>query len=565
MFHWCSSFFQVPFAIIVYLVMHLVLLLSGIMLTVPVARAVQFSSNNPVSGAARLAVETPGDILIGGLFPVHTGHSTTKHCTNLNHERGIHRLEAMMYAVDMINNSSLILYNYTLGVNVRDTCGKDTHALEESVHFIKSDGDSGGQCRSSGLQSAFFGVIGAASSGVSIQVANLLRLFQLPQISYASTSPDLNDRQKYDYFLRTVPPDTYQARAMIDVIRYFKWSSVFGIYSEGNYGLKGMEMFQKLTKTSNICMIASFKVNEKTDFNRIIKEMSEFQDTRVVVLFTSTEDLINLLKAVKMKIESQASEGAKRKYRYRWLASDFWGTRSGFIKDENLEDVAEGAITFTLQTVKVPGFERYFKGLTPEKNKRNPWFGSFWEDYHKCSLSNKSSNGMRHCAGNETLKNSDRLDDKVPYVIDAVHALVYAINDLIARLCRKRDCKLSTLKGKALLDTLQRNLSFTGQLGVLKFDENGSTVREYEINKFVVGRAKGRKSYKYEKIGSWFYKLTEMNATTDVKSSCSDICRIGQIKVPKKVGVTCCFLCRDCGAKQYVEGECIVLNARDIS
>ena len=45
-----------------------------------------------------------------------------------------------------------------------------------------------------------------------LQVANLLRLFKIPQVSYASTSVALSDKTRYGLFARTVPPDNYQAR-----------------------------------------------------------------------------------------------------------------------------------------------------------------------------------------------------------------------------------------------------------------------------------------------------------------------------------------------------------------
>lgn len=42
------------------------------------------------------------------------------------------------------------------------------------------------------------------------QVANLLRLFKIPQVSYASTSAALSDKTRFEFFARTVPPDNYQ-------------------------------------------------------------------------------------------------------------------------------------------------------------------------------------------------------------------------------------------------------------------------------------------------------------------------------------------------------------------
>lgn len=66
---------------------------------------------------------------------------------------------------------------------------------------------------------------------------------QIPQISYASTAPDLSDNSRYDFFSRVVPSDTYQAQAMVDIVRTLKWNYVSTLASEGSYGESGVEAF----------------------------------------------------------------------------------------------------------------------------------------------------------------------------------------------------------------------------------------------------------------------------------------------------------------------------------
>ena len=75
---------------------------------------------------------------------------------------------------------------------------------------------------------------------------------QIPQISYASTSIDLSDKSRYEYFSRVVPPDSYQAQAMIDIVRYFNWNYVITIQDEGNYGDKGIGAFKDKALLSGI-------------------------------------------------------------------------------------------------------------------------------------------------------------------------------------------------------------------------------------------------------------------------------------------------------------------------
>jgi len=58
-------------------------------------------------------------------------YSNSMNCGNIKKERGIQRLEAMLYAIDLINNSTHILPNIKLGAKIFDTCDRDTIALEK--------------------------------------------------------------------------------------------------------------------------------------------------------------------------------------------------------------------------------------------------------------------------------------------------------------------------------------------------------------------------------------------------------------------------------------------------
>ncbi len=160
------------------------------------------------------SIQLPGDIVLGGLFPVHVKGDKTP-CGSAVYNRGIQRLEAMLFAVDQINRAGRLLPGIKLGVNVVDTCSRDTYALNRSLEFIRASlsamDTSGFQCRDGsaprvkGLQGfgPVFGVVGGSYSSVSIQVANLLRLFRIPQISPASTAKVLSDKSRFEYFART--------------------------------------------------------------------------------------------------------------------------------------------------------------------------------------------------------------------------------------------------------------------------------------------------------------------------------------------------------------------------
>lgn len=133
------------------------------------------------------SIRIEGDVTLGGLFPVHSKGPSGVPCGDIKRENGIHRLEAMLYALDQINSDPNLLPNVTLGARILDTCSRDTYALEQSLTFVQAliQKDTSDVRCTNGEPPVFVkpekvvGVIGASGSSVSIMVANILRLFQV--------------------------------------------------------------------------------------------------------------------------------------------------------------------------------------------------------------------------------------------------------------------------------------------------------------------------------------------------------------------------------------------------
>ncbi|XP_028429780.1 metabotropic glutamate receptor 5 [Perca flavescens] len=192
----------------------------------------------------RVVAHIPGDIIIGALFSVHHQPPADKvherKCGAVREQYGIQRVEAMMHTLDRINADPHILPNISLGCEIRDSCWHSAVALEQSIEFIRdslvSSDDAeewGGGGSWGGGGKPIVGLIGPGSSSVAIQVQNLLQLFNIPQIAYSATSMDLSDKSLYKYFMRVVPSDAQQARAMVDIVKRYNWSYVSAIHTEG--------------------------------------------------------------------------------------------------------------------------------------------------------------------------------------------------------------------------------------------------------------------------------------------------------------------------------------------
>lgn len=84
-------------------------------------------------------MRTKGDIVLGGIFPMHEQINTNNEnpCGRVKEEKGVQRIEAMLYAIDEINRDESLLPNVSLGVLIIDSCSSDTYALEQSMEFVR--------------------------------------------------------------------------------------------------------------------------------------------------------------------------------------------------------------------------------------------------------------------------------------------------------------------------------------------------------------------------------------------------------------------------------------------
>ncbi|MGH0170203.1 UNVERIFIED_CONTAM: hypothetical protein FKN15_060277 [Acipenser sinensis] len=427
----------------------------------------QASPVNQVTQPHSIKIE--GDITLGGLFPVHAKGPAGVPCGEVKKEKGIHRMEAMLYALDQINSDPELLPNITLGARILDTCSRDTYALEQSLTFVqaliqKDTSDvrcSNGEPPLIRKPDRVVGVIGASASSVSIMVANVLRLFAIPQISYASTAPELSDNNRYDFFSRVVPPDSYQAQAMVDIVKAMGWNYVSTLASEGNYGESGVDAFVQVSREAGgLCIAQSLKIPREPkpgEFDKIIKRLMETSNARGIIIFANEDDIRRVLDAAKK---------ANLTGHFLFVGSDSWGSKISPILDQ--EDVAEGAVTILPKRASIEGFDQYFTSRSLENNRRNIWFAEFWEDDFKCKLTRpgiKLEDGKKKCTGEGTLCPSVcPSEGKVQFVIDAVYAMAHALHNMHLDLCPGATgiCeKMDPVEGRQLLSYI-RAVTFNG-------------------------------------------------------------------------------------------------------
>ncbi|XP_063350882.1 metabotropic glutamate receptor 1 isoform X2 [Pelmatolapia mariae] len=525
---------------------------------------------------SRSVARMDGDVIIGALFSVHHQPSAEKvaerKCGDVREQYGIQRVEAMFHTLDRINADPNLLPNISLGCEIRDSCWHSSVALEQSIEFIRDslisirDDKDGSKWCIDGTPSnqpppskkPIAGVIGPGSSSVAIQVQNLLQLFNIPQIAYSATSIDLSDKTLFKYFLRVVPSDTLQARAMLDIVKHYNWTYVSAVHTEGNYGESGMEAFKELASQEGLCIAHSDKIYSNAGekhYDRLLRKLRErLPKARVVVCFCEGMTVRGLLMAMRrLGVYGE----------FLLVGSDGWADRYEVV--EGYEQEAEGGITMKLQSEVVKSFDDYYLKLRLDSNTRNPWFPEFWQYRFQCRLPGhpqEKKNYKKVCSGNESLQENYVQDSKMGFVINAIYAMAHGLHDMHKELCPGQTglCEaMDPIDGSKLLDYLLKT-SFRGVSGEeIYFDENGDTPGRYDIMNL---QSVGDDRYDYINVGSWSEGILSiddnklwMNSSDMVRSVCSEPCSKGQIKVIRKGEVSCCWICTTCKDNEYVQDE----------
>ncbi len=515
-----------------------------------------FTLGDDRSEQAQYAYSHLADLNIGGLFTIHE-FSKTEPCGPDLRETGIVQLiEAMVYAINQVNRSPLILPNVSLGFVILDDCMKPTTALAQTLHFMPLNTRPSDRCeRNCYHQSHTFydviGVIGAESSPSSIMMANLLGIFEIPQLSPTSTSDLLSDKNKYPYFMRMIPPNQFQVKAILHLLQHFNWTHVSAIYTKGGYGEDAVEDLELLARKNGVCIGTTLAVKKNQDLKSLSKLIWDLYSThaRVVVLFIDQEEARDILSAV----QRVGLLGY-----FVWVGSDGIGVNMDDF--DGVEDAIVGALTLRAYSIEVPAFDKYFTSLTPHTTI-NPWFKSMWADLFGCSWNPKPGGKKRKCPimGNITNTHDYQHEVYVSLIIDAVYTFALSLDKLIKENCSKvRKVQIRDCVKKANLLSYMKNISFSGLTGNINFDVNGDMLGRYEILNY---QRNEKGIYKPISVGVWdsltskldidvqsvVWNIKDSNKTIP-ESSCGQQCDREAIYVYYKD--TCCWECRQCNSNE---------------
>lgn len=473
-----------------------------------------------------------GDLILGGLFPVHSycPSSCQDKCGDLRSQDVLYFTEAMIYAIDQVNKNSNILPGITLGFRILDYCSKDVIALEKASNFLPS-------CSTS-QPPPIVGVVGPYSSSVALQVSNLLGLFQVPHISYGATSPLLSDKNRFKYFIRTVPSDEVRARALVDLLLVNGTKYVSVVYSDDEFGREGSKYFTQEAHNRGVC-IGTTKALPQGDtvltFDEIVKDIHEKINAKVIVLFCSKSDISLLFNAVK-KLGKQSV--------FRWLVGGDSAEMSVYLTGN--EDMANFMVLCSPRNEKAIHFEKW---RDENNGSRNPWISEIKQQRNRSKY--RSENPLDTVMKREIFS----ADMYIQSVINSVYTFVNALDKIFQVSCKNSSNTISCLQEKsqqrkALLDNILDVKFETPNGRQIEFDKNGDISAEYDLLR--PQRDNSATSWSLVALGHWGLERNQSGPArmrlfqhTNIlpRTFCSRPCKTGERKITIE---PCCWRCDSC-------------------
>ena len=496
------------------------------------------------------AVQAPykeGDIMLGGLFSVHRpADQAGSQCGEL-HLRELGRMQAMIFAIERINNDTSLLSNISLGYDIRDYCGNLSKAARLVYKLLTVD-SCVNLSQNATRKKAIVSLIGPKESSTALFIAGFLRMLNVSSISGSATSAELSSLT-YDHLFRTVPSDTFLAKAMVDLVTHFNWSYVAVVGLDNSYGRNGAWAVasESTSRKSSFCIALTRFVRHESlnrSISNIVRQLKQMDNVKVVILWLYGNYQSKFLAEVKR----QNLTGRV------WIFSE-----APLTSTLTVEGILESSLGFALHEFSDSGFKEYLKDrLVKEKDNRSfPEWNYSTSEIWKLLRSKKCVHRQIKQCSNDLIKKI--YNANVPCIIDAVYAVAHAL-DIFYRNSSHNETKDRRKLQIAYSSDVQKLLgrvSFHGLTGKIKFDRFGDRASAYyDIFSFEKVSDGDVESIKMVRKGEWnnskrnetsliFHEALNWTTTSGrpPKSECSERCPPG---TRKSFTSPCCWQCLPC-------------------
>ncbi|XP_074158717.1 vomeronasal type-2 receptor 26-like [Sminthopsis crassicaudata] len=391
---------------------------------------------------------------------------------------------ALMFAVEEINRNPHLLPNITLGFHIYNAYPNDERALESSLMWLSGQGETipNYSCEKEGKSA---GVIGGATSEMTFSMGTLLELYKFPQISYGLFDPLLSDSLQFPSVYQMAPRDTSLPLAMVRLMLHFKWTWIGLVASDDSRGEKFLRDLQEEMARNDVCVAFVHKIFTRQSFGNNLHEILTTtiiaSTAKVVVIYGDTDSVLGWTHSqIQFKLIWRM-----------WITSSHWdiAKKPSYI----YFNYFHGALIFSDQTSKIPGFKHFLKTIHPAKYPEDIFLKNFWNTAFGCTYEHgEGDEGI--CSPNaslDTLRLSYldiTMSDQSYTVYTAVYALAWALHEMfLVKSEMESDIEGDNrLVYPWKLHSFLKNIRFNNSAGnLVVLDKKRNSVAHYDILNYV--------------------------------------------------------------------------------
>ncbi|XP_070825776.1 extracellular calcium-sensing receptor-like [Chaetodon trifascialis] len=477
-------------------------------------------------------------------------------CISLNF-RGIQYAQAMLFAIEEINNSTDLLPGISLGYKIYDACVFIARGLTVALALANGNELVFAPTKASCARPAQVqAIMGGTFSSPCMAISTVIGPFHIPLISHLATCACLSDKTKYPSFLRTIPSDYYQSRALAQLVKHFGWTWVGAIRTNDDYGNNGMATFAETAQQLGICLEYSVSVfrTDPPDKIRKIVDIIKASTSKVIVTFLSPTDLYLIIH------ELHNLTG------YQWVGTEAWIFDFQTAANDR-HHILDGAIGLSIPKAHVSGMREFMLDVRALNSSSDEIFTKFWEKLFRCKFNRSKSAAMNQseCTGHEDLTGVQNsfTDMSLMPIFYNVYKGVYAVAHALHRIlgCNTTCNNKVQLNSFMILQHIRKIQFKTKEGDEVYFNENGDPPAKYEI---INWQSTENGIVDFVPVGLYDTSLSAdkqlnlqnktliwaQNSQQVPLSVCSENCPPGTRKVLQKGKPVCCYDCLRCA-----EGE----------
>ncbi|KAM6451772.1 vomeronasal type-2 receptor 26-like [Liasis olivaceus] len=492
---------------------------------------------------------------------------------------------ALVFAVKEINENPHLLPNLTLGFHIYDsyrsaqkTCQATMFLLYNMENFVPN--------YICGIQNNLTAVIGGLDSKISIEIANILDIYKVPQLVYGS-APVMNYKTPGLSFFQMSPMERLQYEGILSLLLHFNWTwTGVGVMDNDN-GERLLDVIIPLFSKHGICVTSIERisyigsVNELSSiFEQGTKIHHKIMESKsnVMIFYGESNALVFLRWLPYLSNKEHDAETAKGKV---WILTSQAELASNFYQKDWDTQIIHGALSFRIHTNNPPGFQPFLESRNPLNPKADGFIIFFWEQTFNCVFQTSVFDKVfgDPCTGRENLENLPEMVFEMDMIghsysiYNSVHTVAYALHTMLTSRFRKRtrvDERSWNFHNQVAWQVhhFLKGLSFNNSAGdEVSLDANGELLAGLDVMNWIVF---SNQSFVRVKVGkvvsgvptpqtftinkdaitwhSWFNQSQPL-------SVCSESCRPGSSKKVKEGEPFCCYDCIPCPAGKISEKE----------